>query len=167
MVYLFFSFLGWILSYSNTSPYNITEPCGLTFLLTNTAYFATGIYGIFQGYNLQSVLLELAGLLSVNYHYKQLIYGRDDIEVKKALALDYFGAVTALLLIGYDVITQVLLGYPPIVAITYSAVGAICLLFSWVFARGLPYLLWHGLWHIFSGAACYELYSHLSSINIT
>jgi hypothetical protein len=152
------SFNGWILDYANTSPYNAHEPIGIIFLLTNIGYVATGLTTLLQGSSYQSIIIELAGLLSVNYHFKQLELGPGNIEVKKALILDYIGACTAITIVLAEVIVQSATGNAPINSIELSFLATACLMYSWVYVNGLEYMFFHGLWHVFSAAATYQLF---------
>lgn len=123
-------------------------------------------------------MVELAGLLSINYHWKQLFYGPENIEVRKALILDYIGALSAVAIILTEIVKQSIIGtrtaiylYPLLTfAIIYSGefptsaflvgiLATVNLLYSWVYVNGLGYLYFHGLWHIFSSAAVYMLFT--------
>ena len=157
---------GSILAYANTTGFNYTEPVGAAFLLTNCFYIASGASILAKNpsnniYYYSTFIIEMAGLLSFNYHFQQLVLGPGRRQVKYALLLDYIGAITAIFMITAEIIHQSTLGYIPAQSIELSIAGSLCLLGSWVCLTGYEYIVFHSLWHIFSGAACYELYNHI------
>ena len=158
---------GFILSYANTTGFNYTEPIGALFLLTNVAYFISGVSFLQNNpspsvFYYNSYVIELAGLLSVNYHYNQLVRGPNQRQVKVALLLDYMSAITAILMVTIEIIHQsVYSSHIPIESIQWTLVASSCLIASWVRFDGLGYIFWHGLWHLFSSAAVYELFKSL------
>jgi hypothetical protein len=158
---------GFILAYANTTGFNYTEPIGAAFLLTNLIYIGSGVSFLISNpsdssFYYNTFVIEMAGLLSFNYHYNQLLLGPGRRQVKYTLLLDYIGALSAICMILVEILRQVTMeSYLPVMSIELSIAGALCLLGSWVCLTGYEYIMFHGLWHIFSGAACYDLYNHI------
>ncbi|MGK3740360.1 MAG: hypothetical protein ACI90V_007210 [Bacillariaceae sp.] len=149
---------GWALSYADLTPNSERTIPGQVFLATNVAYTIVGIILALRGEVLLGFLTDLCSFASFAYHYTQLQqpYGRtQDSTVKLALLLDYFLAITSILIgISYMLVDQTL---PPIEGIATSILGISCLLMCWVWEKGLPYIIWHGLWHLFSAASAYYI----------
>ena len=149
---------GWALSYADLTPNSERTIPGQVFLATNVAYTIVGIILALRGEVLLGFLTDLCSFASFAYHYTQLQqpYGRtQDSTVKLALLLDYFLAITSILIgISYMVADQTL---PPIEGIATSILGVSCLLMCWVWEKGLPYIILHGLWHLFSAASAYYI----------
>lgn len=149
---------GSVLGYADTAPFNVTEPIGITFILTNFIYVWAGFVVLQNGAMIQALIIEAAGLLSVNYHWNQLIKGPNNNDVRIALVLDYFGAFLAISLILVETINQSVNDQVPVVAILFGTLGAFNLILSWIYANGAQYIFFHSLWHIFSGIASHELF---------
>ena len=91
--------LGWSLSYPDLSPYTPTDIPGILFLGTNLFFFYAGFSLFNSGLTPYSILVEVAGAVSLNYHYCQLKYAgtTKNSQVVKALILDYAIAVPTVL----------------------------------------------------------------------
>lgn len=149
---------GWALSYADLTPNSENTFPGQVFLATNVAYTIVGFFLSMQGEVLLGFCTELCSIASFGYHYAQLQqpYGRtQDSTVKLALLVDYIFAITSILIgISYMVVDQTL---PPVEGIATSILGISCLLSCWVWEKGLPYIILHGLWHLFSAASGYYI----------
>lgn len=145
---------GWGLSYADLSPQTPRSPAGIAFLATNVLYGAVGVTLSMNGDVFYGTLTELAGLVSFAYHYAQLELGAGRGEVRLALLIDYLTAGSALI-VGGIYMVQSGLEYLP-ASVIFSGLGAIvCLSLCWVWEYGLPYILWHSLWHILSAYTAY------------
>ena len=142
---------------------------GILFLATNAPYLFVGL-AMMQDrpeYN----LLNIAGVISFVYHYYQLKFGPDRIEVRRCLLVDYCTAVQASLVFGLDVLELLYPLRDPNTGLLISAdgmfpfiTGAISLLCLWrsgiVDNNGRKYIFWHGLWHLFGALTAFEVGSH-------
>lgn len=142
---------GWALSYADLSPETEATPVGQAFLATNTAYAIVGLLLTFNGDPLLGILTEIASIASFIYHYTQLQASNNhmkDGSVRLALLIDYICACTAILVgVAYLVMDHQL---PPIESLLSGGAGIGCLLLCWVWEYGLPYIVLHSLWHLFS-----------------
>jgi hypothetical protein len=144
---------GWALSYADLTPESEETPIGRSFLATNIAYAIVGALLSFQGETLLGFMTEIVSVASFCYHYTQLQqpYMRTrDATVKLALLVDYTLAITSIMIgLVYLVTDQTL---PPIEGVITCILAIACLLSCWRWEKGLPYVFWHSLWHIFSAA---------------
>lgn len=144
---------GWALSYADLTPESEETTIGRSFLATNIAYSLVGAMLSFQGESLLGFMTEIVSVASFCYHYAQLQqpYMRTtDSSVKLALMVDYTLAVTSIFIgLIYLVTDQTL---PPIEGVVSCILAIGCLLACWKWEKGLPYIVWHSLWHIFSAA---------------
>jgi|UniRef100_A0A7S2UKF8 hypothetical protein len=145
---------GWALQYADLSPATETSPQGVAFLATNAAYAWVGLILGIQGEFLLGGLVELAGAVSFWYHWSQLKYGTNRMEVRLALLTDYLTAGAALITGVLYCFTMGIQTLPLDVVLT-GAAAIFCLGLSWVWEFGMPYLFWHSLWHIFSAMTGY------------
>jgi len=146
---------GWGLTYANITV-NETHPFGFFFLSTNAAYelvSSTIPSNLDNGY--YSITIQIAGLVSIWYHWAQLHYGASRKEVVEALLVDYCTAFLAMT----STIAYLFLFHDNFENLIYSALygilGIIFLTLSWVYEFGNFYMLFHGLWHIFSALSAY------------
>jgi len=156
---------GWALSYADLTPNSERTLPGQVFLATNIAYTVVGIYLSLQGEVRLGIFTELCSVASFGYHYAQLQqpYGRtQDSTVRLALLVDYILAITSILIgLFYLVFDQAV---PPPEGIATAILGVVCLLCCWVWEQGLPYIILHGLWHLFSAASAYYIgMTHITS----
>mmetsp|Transcript_26331 Transcript_26331/g.26578 ORF Transcript_26331/g.26578 Transcript_26331/m.26578 type:complete len:112 (+) Transcript_26331:313-648(+) len=107
--------------------------------------------------------------MSMYYHWSQLHYGPNRDEVRIALLIDYFAATIAILFSTFKmgIFFLKLFSLHTAISISWNFVifgilGVGCLLGSWVLEYGLPYLILHGLWHVFSAAAVTGLGTQLN-----
>lgn len=147
---------GWGLFYADLHPETTTSFAGVAFLLTNLAYAVAGFVLTLQGEILLGTMTECAGAVSFWYHYSQLKYSGQEknVQVRLALLTDYIFAGSALIT---GAIYALMIGpfALPLNALL-SAVGAIlCLTLSWTWEFGLPYIVWHSMWHILSALTGY------------
>ena len=148
-----------LLSYADLRPYNVSSPTGALFLATNVLYLKTGLDQIkFAETQSLGILVEVAGLMSLWYHFAQLRYGPGSQEVKVALLFDYASAWYAIisgLILAAQTLSPSALMHLPLNCLFFSGVGIVFLLLSWVEGLnfGLPYMLLHGSWHICSAYA--------------
>lgn len=156
---------GWGLSYADTSPYTDKTVVGLLFLSTNFFFVWAGI-NLFYANNLGlSVSIEVAGLASFYYHWCQIHYGPKRDEVRLSLLIDYITAFVTINLTFLDLILLILrifLGADQDFSssaepILFGVLGIFCLFGSWIFEYGLPYIVLHGFWHIFSALSASSL----------
>jgi hypothetical protein len=148
---------GWALSYANLAPETESSPVGQAFLASNIAYALTGIFLTLQGDVFLGFLTELVSVASFTYHYTQLqaYDNAQDSNVRLALMIDYILAFSTIFVgLAYILMDQQL---PPIDGLVSGGVGIACLLLCWVWERGLPYILLHSLWHLFSAYCGYSI----------
>jgi hypothetical protein len=147
---------GWALGYADLAPESETTPIGQAFLATNIAYSLCGVLLSLHGELVLGFLTECASIASFIYHYTQLQAGVNRIEdstVRTALMVDYVFAVSSILLAaGYLVMDHQL---PPMEGIVSGGIGIGCLFACWVWEKGLPYIVLHSLWHLFSAYCGY------------
>jgi hypothetical protein len=149
---------GFALQYADTSPYKVNDTIGITFLATNLFYFISGIDIFNNNQPLYAGIIECAGLISSYYHFNQLYYGPGKTEVRVALLIDYFSASLAILATLYQYITIVIfLHIIPFKALSLGSLGVMFLLLSWKFEYGLPYIFFHGFWHVFSALSASDV----------
>lgn len=142
---------GWALDYANLTPESEETVIGRTFLATNVAYAAAGLVLSLQGETLLGFMTEIVSVASFCYHYTQLQqpYNRtNDATVKLALTVDYILAITSIVIgLVYLLTDQTL---PPIEGLVSAVMGIGCLLACWRWEQGMPYIVLHSLWHLFS-----------------
>lgn len=160
---LFFSLSSGSL-FSN-EPFSERTITGQVFLATNVAYTVVGLFLSLHGEVILGFCAELCSIASFCYHYTQLQqpYGRSqDSTVRLALMVDYILAISSIFIgLGYLVLDQTL---PPIEGIASAIFGIICLLSCWMWEQGLPYIILHGLWHLFSATSAYYVgMTHITS----
>lgn len=152
---------GFALQYADVTPYNTTDPVGLTFLATNLFYIVSGIDIVYNNQYYYGGIIETAGLISFYYHYNQLYYGPDRTEVRIALLIDYICASFAIISTMYQCTNVFLLIHiVPFKALILGIIGVLFLLLSWKYEKGLPYIIFHGTWHIFSALSTSEVVSN-------
>lgn len=149
----------WLFSYADLAPYSTSSIEGLVFLATNLFYSYVGIVLFQNNQSFYSLVIEIAGVVSMYYHWCQLNYGPNNQQVIKALILDYFIACSTIILITYYAfqfysITTIV----PFSCISLALVALSSLGLSWKYEYGLPYMMYHGLWHILSAYAVQELF---------
>mmetsp|Transcript_2407 Transcript_2407/g.2907 ORF Transcript_2407/g.2907 Transcript_2407/m.2907 type:complete len:230 (-) Transcript_2407:172-861(-) len=139
---------GWALSYADLSPESDKTPIGRTFLATNLAYTAMGLFLINRGDVWLGTITEMASVASFLYHYTQLAR-KDAPLVRLALMIDYIVAAlclgTASFYIWLDPSSIPIDGY------IACGLAVFFLALSWVWEKGLPYCINHGLWHLLGG----------------
>lgn len=144
---------GWALSYADLRPETSASWAGQIFLATNFLYFLAGIILTIQGDYWFGFMTEITSIASFMYHYTQLEAEGETKSpaVRLALLFDYILAITSLstatfylLALGMDASVDVLIS----VALSFAFLGL-----SWVYEQVLPYLLFHGLWHVFGAYA--------------
>lgn len=149
---------GWALSYADLSPNSERTLPGQVFLATNIAYTAVGLFLSLQGEVLLGFFTEICSAASFCYHYAQLQVGvgrTQDSTVRLALLVDYILAITSILIgLFYLVFDRAV---PPPEGIASAILGIVCLFSCWVWEKGLPYIILHGLWHLFSAASAYYI----------
>ena len=113
------------------------------------------------------LIIEVEVVANFCYHYLQLVKGPgNDDEARLALLVDY---VFALLAVGYTAVVSLGLiaggemwGSAEAVlalqqGVFFGLLGIATLYMGWVYEYGIPYVAWHGLWHIFSALSAYEV----------
>lgn len=147
---------GWGLFYADLSPETTTTPLGVTFLLTNLAYALAGFLLTIKGEIVLGTMTECAGAVSFWYHYSQLKYSGQEknVQVRLALLTDYIFAGSALITGG---LYALMLGpfSLPLNGLLSAIAAVLCLALSWKWEFGLPYIVWHSLWHILSALTGY------------
>jgi len=144
---------GWALSYANLEPEDETTPIGISFLATNIAYGLAGILLVSQGNSFLGALTELACLASFCYHYTQLKFGESRI-VRLALLVDYIFAFSAILVGSIQLFNAHQI---PLEALGGGALAITSLGLCWVWEAGVPYIVFHSLWHLFSAYTGYVI----------
>ena len=158
---------GWALNYANLSPESETTPIGQAFLATNLAYASAGFLLSVQGDATLGLLTEVVSVASFVYHYTQLqasTMAAQDATVRTALMVDYICAFTSIFVgLVYLVIDQQL---PPLEGFVSAGAGLACLFACWVWERGMPYIVLHSMWHLFSAYAAYSVgTTHLAALS--
>jgi hypothetical protein len=154
---------GWALGYADLSPESEETPVGQAFLATNLAYAAVGVLLGVQGDPFLGLLTEICSVCSFIYHFTQLQAGdnSEDKAVRLALLVDYFCACSTILVAIIYIISDQQL--PPMEGIVSGGMAVACLLACWVWEKGLPYIVLHSFWHLFSAYAGYAVgTSHLA-----
>lgn len=158
----------WTLSYADTGPYTDKNAIGLLFLFTNLLYFAVGVNLYATENYLTSVTIESAGLASFYYHWCQIHYGPGKDEVRVALLTDYIFAFLAVNITFIEIVLLCINVFSsgdgtsfPVTPIVYGLTGLLCLFGSWKYDYELPYVILHGLWHVFSAGAAFSVGNEL------
>jgi len=146
---------GWGMTYADLTPETHETPSGIVFLATNLAYSLVGVLLSLHGESLLGFLTECASVASFVYHFTQLKLGPDQPAVRLALLVDYIIAGAALLtgaiyvaFSPYDI---------PMEGLVVCALGVAFLGASWVWEEGMPYIIFHGMWHLFSAYGGYMI----------
>ncbi len=152
--------LPWVLAYADLRPYDEKSPESAAFLATNLAYFGLGGALLLNGASASSpafgLLIDLAGVASVGYHYAQCaVGGTRHPTVQAFLLLDYAFAIPSLL-IGASWAAELGDAVPASATICFALAGA-ALAAGWVWEKPRQYMLTHGAWHVFGAAGGYEL----------
>jgi hypothetical protein len=147
---------GWGLSYADLAPETPSTPAGVAFLATNICYVVAGILLTTNGELVLGTMTELAGGVSLWYHYEQLKYSGQvpASEVRLALLTDYIFAGTALVT-GLVYAAMLGISAVPLQAVITGGLAIGCLSVGWVYEYGIPYIIWHSLWHILSAYTGY------------
>jgi len=154
----------WLLQYADLRPYSDKDAVGILFLLTNVFYEYVGQF-IFAGAVgvsdqwLYSGTLQVAGLVSSYYHWAQLHYGPDKDIVYRALIVDYLVAGFTIVLFSFRLLQlYASTGVLPIVSLFLGGLAVTSLLLSWKYEFQLPYVVFHGLWHVLSAFSVKQLF---------
>jgi hypothetical protein len=146
---------GWALGYANLEPETESTTIGMSFLATNLAYGIAGSLLVTQGNTFLGALTELACIASFIYHFSQLKFGQEGSRiVRLALLVDYFFALSAIAVGSYQLFfaqsipQEVLVGG----GLAITSLG-VC----WIFEKGLTYIFFHSLWHLFSAYTGYTI----------
>lgn len=154
----------WGLTYADLRPYTDKDLVGITFLATNILYLFSGMVMFNYNQTVFSLILELAGIASIYYHWSQLHYGPGNSAAVRALLVDYAIATSTILFCFSQLLVVVFNGVVPYDVIGFSVLSFACLIASWLNEFGIPYMVWHGLWHVFSGYATIQLSEILHNI---
>ena len=149
--------------YANLHPYTENDLVGFLFLVTNLSFLVSGNY---YYYNLNDrifgTIIDVAGLVSLYYHWAQLHYGVDNLApVTTALYIDYVTAFITVVYFSIDTISSLSQSFPNAVGSIFLSITAICfLLTSWHRDNnfGVRYMVFHGLWHVFSAISTIVLH---------
>lgn len=159
---------GWALSFADLTPESPKTVLGQVFLWTNLAYLIGGV-SLTLLYNdfWLAFWTDCAAICSYNYHYTQLqccsvseeLRDAAKEEVRLALLVDYTAAGISILSAMYYLISTTWLSHTlspeETQAILVAMAGTSCLLLSWKWEYGYPYMFWHGLWHLGSAYSGY------------
>lgn len=161
---------GFALDYPDLSKYPPLSIYGFLFLLTNIMYEIAGIKLQLSNANFAGLCVEIAGIISIYYHWAQLYYGPEKFEVQRVLLIDYctasaaiFSTTTLLANVLLKVADGIITPNNDLFLCVGSAMTSIlCLLISWVENEnnenyGRHYLTWHGLWHVFGAISALYL----------
>jgi len=145
---------GWALSYADLSPETERTPVGQAFLASNLAYAIAGLILSIRGDLLLGTMTEFASIASFVYHYTQLDTQSAKDIVRFSLFIDYIMAFSAIFIgLGYIVIDGQV---PPIEGLISAALAVgFFLLGITVCAEGVPYVVVHSIWHVFSAYCAY------------
>lgn len=157
---------GWVLRYADLAPYSEHHWAGLAFLATNALYTWVGFALFDEGQTLFSILVEVAGFISTYYHWQQLRNsGGKPINraAVTALLIDYVVATITIVLYLISVTQVGFSGSSGAIetatkSMIIAIVGVVCLVSSWRYEYGAPYMLLHGAWHILSALAAKVLF---------
>lgn len=160
-----------LFKYADLTPYSAGSFTGLLFLATNILYLKTGWDQIqLRGFDMYSIAVEVAGLISTLYHWSQLNYGPNNRLVKAILCVDYLTAGYAILA-SASVCVQIVQTSGswqslPLRFVLEGGLGIMFLFLSWTerFSKKESYMVTHGLWHIFSAQAAATLGAALSAL---
>lgn len=155
------------LYYADLSPYDEKHWIGLAFLLTNVIYLFSGYLFFVANQNLVGLIVEIAGICSINYHYNQLKFKPGSLSNEKivqfSLFVDYCAAITAIITSFYTLEQySVSSNSIPWEVVELTLLGFFSLALSWKWEFGLPYIFFHGLWHIFSSLGAVKMAELLS-----
>lgn len=154
----------WLLKYADLRPYSDKNALGILFLLTNVFYEYVGQFIFISAKDnpdqwLYSGTLQVAGLVSSYYHWAQLHYGPDRDIVYKALLVDYVVASFTIMLFSFRLIQlYASTGVLPVISLALGSLAVISLLLSWKYEFQLPYIVFHGLWHVLSAFSVKQLF---------
>ena len=159
---------GWIFTYSDVRPLNLSSPQSVAFLATNLAFAATGAaIGTSGSDPLLGCLVELAGVASVYYHSAQCAFGGTSRPVVQfAMLVDYLVALPTLLtgvLYAAELPAEAL----PAHAVALALASFAALVGGWFWTGPQQYMLIHGLWHVLVAAAGYDLALAHAALAIT
>ena len=163
---------GFAFRYADTRPFGVRTVVGLAFLGTNVFYLLAGA-SLFVEHQqpAQGLLVEAAGMISSWYHFEQIRLGPGRGEVRRALLADYVCATMTIAATFAEMVALVAayVAAPDAASVSlacvgYGLVGALCLLGSWVYDAGLPYLVLHGCWHCFSALAVQQVGAQLADL---
>jgi hypothetical protein len=150
----------WVFSYTDPRPYTLESwECRL-FLLTNAGYFVAGaMVGGIGGALPFGTALELAGALSIWYHYEQCGRGgTSDRVVQTAMALDYAAALPTMVS-GLFYAIELAPEHVPYRAVSLMLLAVAALAAGWIWDKPRQYFVLHGRWHVFGAVAAAELAS--------
>lgn len=150
----------WVLTYADLSRYNSNTLEGKLFLASNILYTIVGLATL-QSQPWYSSVVEIAGFFSFLYHGSQILLGPDRNEVRMFLLFDYVFAIVSVLVCTLSFINLSLDPNIPSASLLLPLVlglTSIAMLFkAWSDESGMNYLCYHGLWHVFSALACFEI----------
>lgn len=155
----------WLLQYADLRPYSDKNALGILFLLTNVFYEYVGQFILTSAkYSpdqwLYSGTLQVAGIVSSYYHWAQLHYGPDRDVVYRALLVDYVVASFTIVLFSFRLLQlYASTGVLPVVSLALGGLAVISLLLSWKYEFQLPYIVFHGLWHVLSAFSVKQLFT--------
>jgi len=122
------------------------------------AFACAGVVLAANGNTPLAVVTEAAGLLSYNYHYKQISNDRSAPEVKFALFIDYIGAFSAIIGGLRCVVEQGGVESPVFYVASFLSFAMLfCGWIPYIYASSELYMLTHGLWHVFGAVAAATL----------
>eukprot|EP00543_Licmophora_paradoxa_P011585 CAMPEP_0202470676 /NCGR_PEP_ID=MMETSP1360-20130828/82305_1 /ASSEMBLY_ACC=CAM_ASM_000848 /TAXON_ID=515479 /ORGANISM="Licmophora paradoxa, Strain CCMP2313" /LENGTH=185 /DNA_ID=CAMNT_0049096453 /DNA_START=458 /DNA_END=1015 /DNA_ORIENTATION=+ len=168
------------MSYADLAPESESTLPGQLFLATNIAYTAGGFLLQQHGELLLGGLTEIASVASFGYHYGQLATSRVNKEtVQLYLLVDYAVAFVTLGTAFVYLVQAAKAGEPdtltaavasissyiPIDGLVASFLAVVFLLLSWVWEKGIPYMINHGLWHLLGAYGGYTIgQAHLDQL---
>ena len=129
------------------------------FLCTNipfifSSYYLLQVKSDFLFFPVIAVIVDIAGISSIWYHYNQLLYGPNRKEVLTPLLVDTITAIPAIISIFIALVLVAIEGLAVEPFFQLAAISGsfsiIALLISWKYDSGTRYILYHGLWHILS-----------------
>jgi len=149
----------YVWSITDTRPYGPQTTIGTIFLTTNVGFLIASIffYHIQNPYATSiAIMSDVAGVASFIYHYRQLELGPDK-RVRTFLAIDYVVAITTIVIslpYFYRIASEYMGSYDKeiIASLIFGVISIVCFLIGAV-SSGLQYVVFHGLWHIFSATA--------------
>lgn len=147
----------WALEYADLSPQSPQTLGGILFLLTNLGFTVAGSSLASQGDFFNGAIIELAGIVSIWYHYRQLQHPKSSATVQLALLVDYITALCAMCM-GLLYVFDMGISEIPVAVFISGPAAFLFLVLGWFWEFGTPYIINHSLWSGFLSSFCLFFY---------